>query len=210
MVLARSGERGQVGIGTLIVFMAMVLVAAMAAATLVDVGGLLQSRGDATGQEATGQVTNGVTVTGAFAQVTGDTDDALANGTVAEIEIVVAPSSGAGNINVSRATVDWVGPREAATLRWTDGTPDSEAFTTREVAGGSAEVLSASADRIELVVNATAVEENTDDFSGADDELYGLHAGAHAELIITTQYGASTTYWVDIPESVEGTSAVRV
>lgn len=205
-----STERAQVGIGTLVVFMALVLVAAMAAGTLVDIGSLLQSQGDATGEQATGQVTNSVTVTGAFAEVTGDTDDALANGTVAEVELVVAPSAGAGNINVSRATVDWVGPREATTLRWTDGTPDSEAFTTRAVAGGSATVLSASADRVELVVNATAVEENTDDFSGSDNELYGLHAGENARLVITTQYGASTTYWVDVPESVAGTSAVRV
>jgi flagellin-like protein len=206
----QSASRGQVGIGTLIVFMAMVLVAAMAAGALVEVGGFLQSQGEATGEQATGQVTNGVVVTGAFAEVTPEADDGLVNGTVAEVRLVVGRSPGAGNVNLSRATIGWVGPRQAATLHWTAGTADSETFATRELTGGSAQVLSAAEDRIEVVVNATAVEENTDDFSGADDRLYGLHAGEQAKVRVTTQYGASTTYWVDVPESVTGSSAVRV
>ncbi|CAM2951302.1 archaellin/type IV pilin N-terminal domain-containing protein [Halobacterium salinarum] len=205
-----SMRRGQVGIGTLVVFMAMILVAAMAASTLVDIGGMLQSRGDATGEEAVGQVTNGVSVTGAFGTITNATDDPFTDGTVSDIEIVVGQSAGSGNVNVSDVTVDWVGPRQATTLSWTDGTANSSRFTTRKTTGSSATVLADAEDRIEIVINATAVEENQDSFSGTSNDNHGLYAGERAELVITTQYGASTTYWVSVPESVTGASAVSV
>jgi flagellin FlaA/flagellin FlaB len=210
MPWGREPNRGQVGIGTLVVFMAMVIVAAMAAGTLIDVSGMLQSKGDATGEEATAGVTNAVLVTGAFAEVTPSADDAYANGTVHQVEIVVGQSSGAGNINVSRATISWIGPRQAASLSYTSGTPDSDSFSTEQINGYDPQVLVEEEDRIAVVINATAVEEDTDSFAGADDSLVGLGAGQSATVLISTQYGAETTYRVTVPESLASRSAVEV
>src|SRR6056297_329255 len=107
-------ERGQVGIGTLIVFIAMVLVAAIAAGVLINTAGFLQSKGQATGEEASAQVSNRVNIVSAYGNVTNDPS-------VDYVNLTVRQSAGADNINVSKSTIQWTGPDNATTLIATDG-----------------------------------------------------------------------------------------
>ncbi|RLM81563.1 flagellin, partial [Halobellus sp. Atlit-38R] len=99
-------ERGQVGIGTLIVFIAMVLVAAIAAGVLINTAGFLQSQAEATGQESTDLVSERVRVTSEVGIVTSD----ATQGELSEIRISVTGSPGADEIDLSETTIQAVGP----------------------------------------------------------------------------------------------------
>ena len=58
----RSDEEGEMGVGTLLIFIAMILVAAVAASVLVTTAYKLQQQAEATGNEALADIATGVKV----------------------------------------------------------------------------------------------------------------------------------------------------
>lgn len=97
------GEKGQVGIGTLIVFIAMVLVAAIAAGVLINTAGMLQQRAHTTGEEATDQTSTGLRVVAAHANVTAESN----NRYVDFINVTVKLRPGSKNIDLGNLTVEY-------------------------------------------------------------------------------------------------------
>ena len=91
-----SATRGQVGIGTLIVFIAMVLVAAIAAGVLINTAGLLQAQAQQTGEETTAEVSNVVQIN----QVIGE--DNSTDGRIDILNTSVRLASGSDPVNVSK------------------------------------------------------------------------------------------------------------
>ena len=109
-------ERGQVGIGTLIVFIAMVLVAAIAAGVLINTAGFLQSQAEATGEESTDLVSERIDVVSSVGIVSSDADD----GELAEVRITVSGAPGADDIDLSETTIQAVGPGGQQNLVFVD------------------------------------------------------------------------------------------
>ena len=110
-----SEDRGQVGIGTLIVFIAMVLVAAIAAGVLINTAGFLQSQAEATGQESTDLVSERIDVKSEVGIVGNNS-----TGELSAIKITVSGAAGADQIDLSESTIQAVGPNGQANLVFTD------------------------------------------------------------------------------------------
>jgi len=89
-----GNRKGAVGIGTLIIFIAMVLVAAIAAAVLINVSGILQQRAMTTGKESIQQVSSNIVVV----SISGTTDSGRGN--IENVSIAVSAAAGAGRIDM--------------------------------------------------------------------------------------------------------------
>ncbi|WP_276255655.1 archaellin/type IV pilin N-terminal domain-containing protein [Halomontanus rarus] len=107
-----ADERGQVGIGTLIIFIAMVLVAAIAAGVLINTAGVLQSQASTTGSETQEAVANQIDVVHASGNVSTDKDY------VDRLNFTIKQSAGAGAIDVSSMTVQYTSDDKDTTLTY--------------------------------------------------------------------------------------------
>jgi len=107
-----------VGIGTLIVFIAMVLVAAIAAGVLINTAGLLQSQAEATGEESSAQVVDRVqisTVTGSTVYQDGD-ESTTDSANISLVELTVFRSPGADDIDLTNSIIEVFANGESDTL----------------------------------------------------------------------------------------------
>jgi len=175
MIPTNTDDRGQVGIGTLIIFIALVLVAAVAAGVLIDTSGQLESRASDTGVDAQAEVSNQVDVISA----TGTIDSSSSN--VDTITLVVKKSAGSDPIDLSEATIQYTSDSSSKTL------------TSNEFSLSGETTLSNTDNRADITIDI-------DDTSG----LSPLSEGGDAQLEIVDQSGASTVYGVNIPDVLTG------
>ena len=127
-------ERGQVGIGTLIVFIAMVLVAAIAAGVLINTAGFLQSQAEATGEESTDLVSERIDVTSEVG-IVGN----ASSGDLESVRLRVTGAAGADEIDLSETTIQVVGPEGQANLVFVDNSTTSGGDLTTNGATALAE-----------------------------------------------------------------------
>jgi flagellin FlaB len=204
-----DADRGQVGIGTLIVFIAMVLVAAIAAGVLVNTAGFLQATAEDTGQESVDQVTNRLDVISQHG-IVNDSDPANYSATIDELRLAVRMSSGSGELALQNSTIKYTSETTAVNLAYeNESTAGGTEVTQRNVSnlesgeftvedkndnGDSYPVLDEESDRFEIVINASNVE-------GAGKT--GLDPGESLQLELTTRSGGTTNVVLTMPHQLQ-------
>ncbi|PAU83610.1 flagellin [Halorubrum salipaludis] len=186
-------ERGQVGIGTLIVFIAMVLVAAIAAGVLINTAGFLQTQAEATGEESTSQVSDRLQVVSQSGNVTAQEVDRL--------DIVVAKAPGAGNIDLNETSVEIIGADGQESFKISD---EENASINMFTGDPGDVVLIDNSDRAEL-----SIELGTDSATSVEYDV--LQPGEDATVTFTTASGATTTTEIRVPTTLtDNQSSVRL
>src|SRR6056297_187639 len=102
-------DRGQVGIGTLIVFIAMVLVAAIAAGVLVNTAGFLQATAEDAGQESVNKVTNRVEVLNTHGVVGAEQD-------IDNITMTIRLAAGSSSVDMNETSIKYLSGGNVTTL----------------------------------------------------------------------------------------------
>lgn len=174
-------DRGQVGIGTLIVFIAMVLVAAIAAGVLINTAGFLQTQAEATGQESTAQVSDRIQIVSQSGNVTGAQE-------VDELRFLVAKAPGSGYIDLNRTTIEFIGTQGQETIQVENLNTNVE-----NILGAQDAVLTDSSDRALVTVNVSS-----SDLSGYS----ALPEGDRLSVTFTTSSGATTTSEIRVPTTL--------
>ncbi len=198
-------EQAQVGIGTMIVFIATVLVAAVAAGVLVSVGGDLQSQSKATGSQASADVANalgivrayGVDISGADTTdtTTIDGNDAAGVEAMDELHLYVRLAAGSGSVNFEAVEVLLDTGDGVTTYAFTDSPEQDQAGAPTLTAGdyftaepqGAATGNSIDGNEMYLIRILGTFDPDPDANPVTNDQSWGdrLDIGADEDLTVT-------------------------
>ena len=190
-------ERGQVGIGTLIVFIALVLVAAIAAGVLINTAGFLQSQAESTGEESTKQVSNGVTVVSATGNIEGGGNLDAGVDSVQNVSVVTRLKSGSEAVDFRSAALEYIGPGGPQRVDLSGG-DNGVAIESVGGTGNSADVLEDGSERIRLEIKLEPDASVTG--VPADIGADSLEPGEEAEIRIIPDSGSATTVTIQVPD----------
>ena len=184
-----SRKRGQIGVETLIIFIAMILVAAIAATILINTAGFLQNQASETSQDSEDQVSKQVLVISSIGEITDDDGE----NKIGEVSMTVMQSPGADEIDLAGASIEYIGPDGQQILSYDDD-PDVGEFGVdgTQDPEDTAPVLTEREDRYTVTIN----------LADGEDALRLLDEGEDATVRINTQAGSEAVTIVNVPQSI--------
>ena len=166
----RKDTQAQVGIGTLIIFIAMVLVAAVAAAVLIQTSGVLQQKAQATGKQATQEVSSNLIIKSIEGVRANNASAVTMSSTIDILKLRVGLNVGSAPVDVNQVVVSITDGTTANNLIYAANT---KSYASSGATNGSMGYLSS---------------------SSASDNLQTLLT--NSTIVLTTTYNNSDSFYV--------------
>lgn len=187
-----AASRGQIGAGTILVLIAVLIVAATTAGVLFNVTDSLQSEATGTGAAVESEVKSPLRV----AAVTGRVNQSHDPRVISELRIIVAQEGATRAIDLGEATVLFESPDTIQTLEYSPNGPTAETtFGVDPIVDpdGSAPLLDGAATRYAVVIDTPPLSES---------ELL--------TVTITLRSGATKRVQITVPQELGSETAVSI
>lgn len=192
-----DSRRAQSTIGALVIFIAVLLVAAITAGVLFDVVGLVGTQTEQTSAETASHLSDRLEVVAISG--TNVTENAAGDRVIDEVEIVVTQADGSAPIDLRNVTAQWISG-EGFTLSHTTTDPDQPTFETRAFTDpdGSYPVITSSDDRFGL------------QFAPGSEFGEPLAEGERVEVTLLSPTGTELEVSFAVPDSLVGKESVEL
>jgi flagellin FlaB len=187
----RTDRKAEMGIGTMIIFIAMVIVAAVASTLLISTAALVQQQAQETGRLAIADVSTGFKVINLQGDRMNFTSGSTLNDTISMIEVKLELEAGSPAINMSQVVIEITDGTSDADLNFSDTDTSATLFNVTilrdpdNTYSGSHPIVS-SGGLIKVRIDAAAV--------GLD-----LKTQAHLVMKIIPKHGVPTYETFDTP-----------
>jgi len=193
-------RRAQAGVGTLILLVALLLLAAIAAGVFLNVSQVFQGQSEETGEAVREQLTGEVSVVATTGNVT--TVDGTTG--VDRVRFIITVGGSGQRLAIDETLVVWAGPDGSYQLT-AAADPDNPAsidgsefaYVVEQDNDGSAPIVNARSDRIAVVVRVGSF--------GTDAVV---EPGDAVSVTFVTPDGSQTVVRISVPQSVSGRDSV--
>ena len=123
----KKDKRAEMGVGTMIIFIAMVLVAAVAASVLISTANKVREKAKNTGDQAINNVASGFVVQDVTGQVTAARDS------IKNLTVQLRLQAGSPAVNMNKVTVQFIsGSTNNMMQMQSDGAPTTSKYTANQ------------------------------------------------------------------------------
>lgn len=157
----KNTKKGQQGIGTLVIFISLILVAAVAAGVLISTAGKLQGKAENTGDSVQQRLATGFTVIQIGAS---NTSDGWINKTQDSFEIRARLSPGSDAIKLKDITMTLVTAEGSSAYSYNKTTMNASQFIATSVSGDISDGYIKGSDVVTFAFNSSATIGESENF----------------------------------------------
>ncbi len=206
-------ERGLVGIGTLIIFIALILVASVAAGVIIRTSGALREQARKTGEEAIREVSNGLKVIDTKGYIKNENE-------IDNVQIVVSLRAGSSGVNFNEVAIQYMSEESGVTRilqlkdAYTSGVgiqpgdhgnanllQDNEYNVVKFNQEGDSYMLGKTGSKASIWINTENIEDEKGNNLTADEEV---------KLTLMPQVGIDTQLTLLVPPALEDTQVTKL